>query len=128
MGMKRREFLKALMLATGLLALDHFPYHLYAGKTSKYANDKIMLGNTGIEVSRLAVGTGTRGIHHQSNQTRSLGVQGLSDLLYAAYDEGVFFWDSADQYGTHEHLKEALRNTRRGYNLAFRNFNNLAPD
>jgi predicted aldo/keto reductase-like oxidoreductase len=42
-----------------------------------------------------------------------LGVQGLSDLLYAAYDEGVFFWDSADQYGTHEHLKEALRNVPR---------------
>jgi aryl-alcohol dehydrogenase-like predicted oxidoreductase len=33
----------------------------------------------------------------------------LSDLLHAAYDEGITFWDSADQYGSHPHLKEALK-------------------
>jgi predicted aldo/keto reductase-like oxidoreductase len=29
------------------------------------------------------------------------------------YDNGVTFWDSADQYGSHPHLREALRGVRR---------------
>jgi 1-deoxyxylulose-5-phosphate synthase len=78
------------------------------GEKKKYANDVIELGNTGIKVSRLAMGTGTHGVNRSSNQTRKLGVEGLGQLLHNAYDEGIFFWDSADQYGTHPHLKEAL--------------------
>ncbi|MCK5369030.1 MAG: aldo/keto reductase, partial [Cyclobacteriaceae bacterium] len=70
---------------------------------------RVTLGNTGIELTRLAMGTGTHGVNKQSNQTRKLGVKGLGELLRAAYDEGLTFWDSADQYGTHPHLKEALK-------------------
>jgi aryl-alcohol dehydrogenase-like predicted oxidoreductase len=63
----------------------------------------------GIEVSRLAQGSGTNGSGGSSNQTRKLGVQGLADLWKAAYDNGVTIFDTADQYGTHPHLKLALR-------------------
>ncbi|MDA2938902.1 hypothetical protein MYX75_11650 [Acidobacteria bacterium AH-259-A15] len=49
--------------------LHAFPYHLFAGESKKYAGDRIQLGSTGIEVSRLAVGTGTRGVRGNSNQT-----------------------------------------------------------
>jgi len=59
-----------------------------------------MLGKTGIEVSRMAIGTGTNGYGGNSNQTRKLGIKGLSDLLKVAYEKGIIFWDSADQYGT----------------------------
>lgn len=107
--LRRRDFLKASMLTAGALALNPFPHQLYAGKEKKYANDRVMLGNTGIELSRLAMGTGTHGVHRQSNQTRKLGIKGLGELLHAAYDDGINFWDSADQYGTHPHLKEALK-------------------
>jgi len=55
------------------------------------------------------MGTGTHGVNRASNQTRKLGVKGLGELLHSAYDQGIFFWDSADQYGTHPHLKEALK-------------------
>jgi aryl-alcohol dehydrogenase-like predicted oxidoreductase len=106
--MDRRHFLKQ-SVAGGLLAMNPFPYHLFAGDTKKYISDKVKLGKTGIEVSRLAVGTGTNGWAKRSNQTRQLGIKGLSDLLHAAYDRGVFFWDTADQYGTHPHLREALK-------------------
>jgi len=106
---KRRNFIKASMLTAGALALNPFQYHLYASETKKYATDRITLGNTGIEMSRLAMGTGTHGVNRQSNQTRKLGVKGVGELLHAAYDEGINFWDSADQYGTHPHLKEALK-------------------
>jgi len=66
-----------------------------------------------VEVSRLAMGTGTSGVGGSSNQTRKLGLRGLADLLRAAYDQGVTFWDAADQYGTHPHLKEALKGVPR---------------
>lgn len=79
----------------------------------KSASDRVMLGKTGIEVTRLAMGTGTNGEGKQSNQTRKLGVQGLADLLEEAFDRGVAFWDAADQYGTHPHLREALKRVPR---------------
>ncbi len=106
---KRRDFIKASILSAGALAINPFPYHAFASESKKYATDKVMLGNTGIELSRLAMGTGTHGVNRNSNQTRKLGVQGLGELLHAAYDEGINFWDSADQYGTHPHLKEGLK-------------------
>lgn len=107
--MHRREFIKSSLLAGGVAALNPFPHTLYASETKKYATDIIELGNTGIKVSRLAMGTGTHGVNKSSNQTRKLGVKGLGELLHAAFDQGIFFWDSADQYGTHPHLKEGLK-------------------
>jgi aryl-alcohol dehydrogenase-like predicted oxidoreductase len=111
--MHRREFIKSSLLAGGAVAMNPFAHELYASEKKKYANDIIKLGNTGIEVSRLAMGTGTHGVNRSSNQTRKLGIKGLGELLHAAYDQGVFFWDSADQYGTHPHLKEGLKHVPR---------------
>jgi aryl-alcohol dehydrogenase-like predicted oxidoreductase len=110
--MKRRTFLQQ-STAAAAAAFSPFPYYLYGGSEKKYATDKITLGNTGIEVSRLAMGTGTNGVGGNSNQTRKLGVKGLADLLHMAYDNGVSFWDSADQYGSHGHLKEGLKYVKR---------------
>jgi predicted aldo/keto reductase-like oxidoreductase len=62
-----------------------------------------------VEVSRLAQGSGTNGVGGSSNQTRKLGLKGLGELFHAAYDQGVTLWDSADQYGTHPHVKEGLK-------------------
>ena len=107
--MHRREFIKSSLLAGGIAAMPSFSHELLASETKKYASDIIKLGNTGIKVSRLAMGTGTHGVNRSSNQTRKLGVKGLGELLHAAYEQGIFFWDSADQYGTHPHLKEGLK-------------------
>ena len=109
--MNRRNFLRGA--AAGSMALHAFPYHLFASTTRKYATDRIKLGPRGVEVSRLAMGTGTDGVGGSSNQTRKLGLKGLADLFDAAYDQGVTFWDSADQYGTHSHVKEALKRVQR---------------
>lgn len=107
--MKRREFFKYGAVAAGLLTFPP-PAKMFASETTKkYANDIVTLGKTGIKVSRLAMGTGTNGYGHHSNQTEELGIRGLADLLHTAYDEGINFWDSADQYGTHPHLKQALK-------------------
>lgn len=93
--------------------LSAFPYHLLAGEKKLYPHDRIKLKNTGIEMSRMAMGTGTRGFGGSSNQTRKLGIKGVSDLLRAAFDEGINFWDTADQYGSHPHAAEALKKINR---------------
>jgi predicted aldo/keto reductase-like oxidoreductase len=103
--MKRRDFL----FTAGSAALTRFPYSLYAGATAKRASDRIQLGPMKVPCSRLAMGTGTNGVGGSSNQTRKLGLNGVADMLQAGYDQGVTFWDSADQYGSHPHLREALR-------------------
>jgi aryl-alcohol dehydrogenase-like predicted oxidoreductase len=86
---------------------------LFAGTTQKLASDRIKLGPMKVEVSRLAQGSGTDGSGGSSNQTRKLGLRGLADLFDAGYDNGVTLWDSADQYGTHPHVKEALKRVPR---------------
>ena len=111
--MNRRDFLTRSLVAAGAIAVNPFPYDLLAGTEKKYANDRIKLGPMQVDVSRMAMGTGTSGVGGSSNQTRKLGLDGLSDLLVEAYDHGVTFWDSADQYGTHPHLKEALKHVPR---------------
>jgi aryl-alcohol dehydrogenase-like predicted oxidoreductase len=76
------------------------------------ATDTVTLGKTGIQTSRLAMGTGTVGYNHSSNQAK-LGIQGLADLLRAGYDQGLRFFDCADSYGTHPHAAEALKHLPR---------------
>lgn len=113
--MDRRNFLKGSAITAGLMTLDPLnlsAHGLRAGKRM-YASDRVTLGKTGIVVSRMAIGTGTNGWGKNSNQTRQLGIKGLADLLQAGYDQGIIFWDSADQYGTHPHLKEALKRVPR---------------
>jgi aryl-alcohol dehydrogenase-like predicted oxidoreductase len=113
--MKRREFVRvgSAALGTAWLSRHAFPYHLYAADTRKTAQDVVTLGRTGIKVSRLAQGTGTSGVNKSSNQIRKNGLQGLADLLRAGVDNGVNFWDVADQYGTHPHVKLALQTVKR---------------
>jgi predicted aldo/keto reductase-like oxidoreductase len=57
----------------------------------------------------MAIGTGTFGGGHSSNQMRKLGADGVADLWWNAYDNGVFFWDTADSYGSHAAIKVALK-------------------
>lgn len=111
--MNRRRFLSTSGAVAGAAALHSFPYHLFAGATKKFASDRVKLGPMGVSLSRLAMGTGTNGAGGSSNQTRKLGLRGVADLFLAAYDQGVNFWDSADQYGTHPHLKQALKSVQR---------------
>ena len=74
-----------------------------AGKAQ--AHDTVMLGKTGIRTSRLAMGTGTIGSGGSSNQTRA---GGLTRLLRTGYDRGLIFFDTADSYGSHPEVAEAV--------------------
>src|SRR5215471_13065783 len=115
--MKRREFLHRAACAAGAA---WFPSASFAHKVLELpalprkfsASDGITLGSTGIQTSRLAMGTGTVGSGHHSHQT-ALGLKGLSDLLLNGYDHGLRFFDSADSYGSHPHVAEALKHVPR---------------
>lgn len=106
--MDRRIFLKS-----GAVSLSAFPHHLMAAPSKMQAHDVVELGPRKVKVSRLAMGSGTNGMGGSSNQTKKLGLQGMGNLLKAAYDRGVFFWETADQYGSHPHFKEGLKGVPR---------------
>src|SRR5437879_11526535 len=115
--MERREFiigatcgvgaawLGSRYFATAARALPALPHKFSA-------SDTVTLGKTGIQTSRLAMGTGTVGSGHHSHQT-ALGIKGLSDMLLNGYDHGLRFFDSADSYGSLPHVAEALKHVPR---------------
>ena len=114
--MRRREFLVRTATAAGSAWLSSKSIlSALAEQTldKKFsASDTVTLGSTGIKTSRLAMGTGTVGSGHHSHQT-ALGIQGLSNLLLNGYDHGLRFFDSADSYGSHPHVAEALKHVPR---------------
>jgi aryl-alcohol dehydrogenase-like predicted oxidoreductase len=109
--MKRRTFIRNSV--TGAAFLAAFPYEALALEKKLYPHDRVKLGNTGIEMSRMAMGTGTNGYGGSSDQTRRLGIKGVADLLRAGFDEGINFWETADQYGSHPHVGTALKKVER---------------
>jgi aryl-alcohol dehydrogenase-like predicted oxidoreductase len=65
--------------------------------------DRVELGRTGLKVSRLAFGTGYL----------DSPVGAGAKLLVEAAELGVNFWDTSDDYGTHPHVRRALRDVGR---------------
>jgi len=114
--MHRREFLirSASGLGAAWLSRQSILQTLAAETLpAKFAaSDTVTLGSTGIKTSRLAMGTGTVGSGHHSHQT-AFGIKGLADLLLNGYDHGLRFFDSADSYGSHPHVAEALKHVPR---------------
>ncbi len=107
--MNRREFiagtaagLGAVYLTPGALArVSDVP--MQQGK--REATDTVVLGKTGIRTSRLAMGTGTAGFGGGSNQKRT---GQLTRLLRTGYDRGLTLFDTADAYGSHPEVAEAI--------------------
>jgi len=73
------------------------PEWLRGATTARKASDVLELGPDKIKVTRMAIGLGT----NAGNVQRELGLQGVADYLKFAFDQGQFFWDTADAYKTH---------------------------
>ena len=118
--MKRREFLVnaarglgAVLVSSRLSASDVAFAAETAPLPQKFnAHDIVTLGSTGIKTSRLAMGTGTHGGGHHSDQTR-LGMDALTALLLNGYENGLRFFDCADSYGSHPYVASALKHVPR---------------
>lgn len=112
--MDRRSFLKHSLAAGGALALSRgavkaAPKSAFDEPSRKFASDVVELGPQKLRLSRLAMGTGTSGFRGSSNQTRKMGVRGITALYRYGFDNGLTFWDTADGYGSHPHLAAVLK-------------------
>jgi aryl-alcohol dehydrogenase-like predicted oxidoreductase len=119
--LSRRDFMvKTAVATTAVMAAategsSHAaPALAGAGRSAlpKTATELVTLGKTGIQVSLIGMGTGSIGSGQASNQTR-LGVKGFTRVVRHALDQGVRFFDVADQYGSHVYLREALKGVPR---------------
>ncbi len=73
---------------------------------------KVELGKTGIKVSRLGIGTGT-GLPSGHCAQALMDTNELAGLLLYSLDRCINHWDTAFQYNTYSHIKEALKQIRR---------------
>jgi aryl-alcohol dehydrogenase-like predicted oxidoreductase len=98
----RRSFLKSGVAAGALVSAANFPLRAARGT----ATDFVTLGKSGVKVTRLAFGTGTRNGAVQ----RALGQDEFTKLVRHAYDRGIRFFESSESYpGMHEMLGIALK-------------------
>src|SRR6267154_5186291 len=113
MKLKRREFLKQSALAAGTMLVA--PRLTPAAEPTARNFDpyeRVPLGKTGMNFSRVCIGTGMKGGKRESNQTR-MGKEKFEALLHGAYERGVRVFDLADLYGTHPYVMPALKDIPR---------------
>jgi len=113
-NISRRNFVSvttgALVAAGGVSAQDE------PRKISAF--DQVSIGKTGIKTSRLCLGTGVKAWNRKSNQTQ-MGRDKFIKLLRDAYEMGVRCFDTADLYGAHDILAEALAPYKRDSYVLF---------
>ncbi len=102
----RRNFIRTGI--TGAIVASGGLNCLMAEPTQAIQVDTVALGKTGLKVTRLAMGMGTNGWNHESNQTR-IGLEKFKLMVKAGFDRGIRFLDTADTYGSHPFVKEAIK-------------------
>jgi predicted aldo/keto reductase-like oxidoreductase len=109
--------------------LAQLPDNVLAPKrlTGKTATSRVPLGKSGIQVSMVGMGTGTSGSRRQSNQTR-LGDEGFTRLVRHAMDNGINFFDLADQYGSNPYFARAAQGVQRDKYVIQTKCNSRTPE
>ncbi|MCS6830599.1 MAG: aldo/keto reductase [Armatimonadota bacterium] len=105
--MTRREFLGTVLAGAGGMLLDTVS-NAQQKPPVRSPTEQVTLGRTGIKASFIGIGTGMRGWMRQSNHTR-MGKEAFVSLVRHAYDSGITLFDTADLYGTHPFLRDALK-------------------
>lgn len=100
----RRQFISGTAALAGTAILSSWSTRLFA-KSTPTAVDQVALGKTGLKLSRLGMGTGSRGGSIQ----RALGQDEFTRLLRYAYDQGITYIDTAQNYRTHEMVGKAIK-------------------
>ena len=107
--MNRRKFIRTGVAGVAGLSLAQVGWaDMQRVLPSDVTVDKVELGKTGLEVSRIALGTGTKGWNYESNQTR-IGMDNFLKLAHHGYERGIRFFDMADMYGSQPFVGKALK-------------------
>ena len=107
--MNRRKFIKTGVLGlAGISVLQSGIAHNSIALPVNVLVDRVKLGETGLTVSRIAMGTGTSGYNKASNQTR-LGMDNFVKMAHHAYERGIRLYDMADGYGSMPFVGEAIK-------------------
>jgi predicted aldo/keto reductase-like oxidoreductase len=106
----RRQFIQTGLVGAAAVS-SGFTNVAYAG-SKNVPVDRVKLGKTGLIVPRLALGTGTHGGNQSSDMTR-MGVGNWVKIARYAHERGVTFYDAADLYGSHQNVKEILKEVPR---------------
>jgi aryl-alcohol dehydrogenase-like predicted oxidoreductase len=96
----RRDFIKTSVAAGTLATVGTLPV-----QAKQTATDTVILGRSGLKVTRLAFGTGSNNGHVQY----ALGQEQFTRLVHYAYDRGIRFFETAEAYMTPAMLGEALK-------------------
>src|SRR5262245_55642589 len=107
----RRAFLGQSAAALGAAAVAtaaHAAAPAQTGRKLTGPGDLVTLGKTGLKSSLLGIGTGSVGVKRSSNQVK-LGLDKFTKLLGHAFDKGLTYVDTADQYGSHIYVREAIK-------------------
>jgi aryl-alcohol dehydrogenase-like predicted oxidoreductase len=113
MKIDRRNFLRSTLAGAAALTGAGVVKNADAATSEKAGGrqfslyDKRELGQTGIQVSRVGLGTGVSGWRRASNHTRG-GQENFTPLVRGCLERGMNWFDTADLYGTMPMLKEAL--------------------
>ncbi len=89
----RRQFIQTGVVAAGTVLTDQSV--LAVEKPKRTATDWVTLGESGIKVTRLGMGTGSVG----GSVQMALSEKEFTNVVRYAYDRGIRFFDTADSYG-----------------------------
>lgn len=109
LGTTRRQFIKGVTLLAGTALLPSGNAKPSIQGPAPTAVDQVTLGKTGLKLSRLGIGTGSAG----GRTIRDLGQEGASRLFRYAYDQGITYIDTAENYRTHTIIAEAIKDMPR---------------
>lgn len=108
----RRDFLRqsaeVVAVSTTVVGATELFSTAEAAPVVATAADWVPLGKLNkqkIKIPRLGMGTGTV----NGKTQRDLGTDGFNDLVKYAYERGVRYIDTADNYKTHEFVRDAIK-------------------
>ncbi|MHC4642947.1 MAG: aldo/keto reductase [Planctomycetota bacterium] len=101
----RRQFIQNTATLAGGLFLSSCALETSTNKSTPTAVDQVILGMTGLKLSRLGIGTGSIG----GSVQRALGTDGFNSLIRYAYDQGITYIDTAESYRTHTMVRDAIK-------------------
>ena len=106
-NVSRRDFVRqSAQLAGAAIIGAEMLAPAEAAPAVRTASDWVALGRkTRVKIPRLGMGTGSI----NGKVQRDLGQEGFNKLIAYAYERGVRYIDTADNYKTHEMIREAIK-------------------